>query len=259
MNKISLEEMSGERARAPQLKLNEIGINGQTGQFIYRDILGGKKQTPKGERYETREIGDSIKVVFLKVRRKLLAYQNDSNNLATNEHNHKSDFVTLFGVDGGAQRDSAENLREKFQNLRTVQVVYALYQGELVRLFIKGSSLGSESKEESEHDFYSYISSFKKDGRDDHFYECYTNLYKLKEDGKLGPYYCMGYKESERLSEEEMKAVAENMKKAFDFSVEIDNFYGNVERKETTEEEKKEDLPIVDYGEEELNPEDIPF
>lgn len=256
----TLEEMSGEKQASPRLALNEITINGQTGSFRMRDVKGGLIEGSDGKkRYAERDLGKEVEVVFLKIRRKLQAHQEGKRPLATNEHNAKTDLVTLFGHELGVQKGTAEQLRVQFPILKTVQVVYALYENELVRLFVRGSSLGSKSKPEGIADFYSYISGFKKNGRNDHFYECYTKLLSLQERGKLGPYFCMTYQEGDKLSADEMQVVQANMTIAYDFAKEVDAYYSG---DKVTAKASESVLPTVEYpedDEEDLNPEDIPF
>lgn len=261
MNKLSLEEMSGEKQRAPKLTLNEIIINGEKGVFKYRDVKGG--QDPETKRYNEFEIGEKIEVTFLKIRRKLMQHIEDARPYVTNEHNSKTDYVALFGVEGGTRRGTAAELRDEFEGLRTVQVVYALYKGELVRLFVKGASLGSKAKEKTgEHDFYSYVASFKDEGRDDHFYEVITELTPLEEKKAGRSYYCLRYKEGRKLDTDEMESVEENMKIAFEYCKSVDDYYKKDEIERPAQNSQPSKIPNtdMDYPEEEqINPEDIPF
>lgn len=262
MSEPTLEQMSGERKPSPRLQLNEIGLNGNTGEFVFRDVKGGLQEIEGRKRYAQKTLGNEVEVVFLKVRRKLMAHQKDARPLATNEHQSKTDYVRLFGLQTGAESNTAEALREKYQQLKTIQIVYALYEGELVRVFVKGASLGSNNKASENLDFYTYLSSFKKDGREDHMYECKTKLYSVKESGDMGQnYYCMSYKEGEKLGEADMVKVRENMKIAFDFSQEVDAYYGNKSVTFTKPvQDKTDEAGGYEYPDEEgLNPEDIPF
>lgn len=267
MSNPTMAEMSGERPKSPTLKLNEIGINGQTGKFIFRNVLGGLKPHPEDNQkqiYETRELGTEIDVVFLKVRRKLTQFRRGEKNLQTNEHSHKKDWVTLYGLDTGVLQGTAEDLRAQYDKLRTVQIVYALYEGELVRVFVKGSSLGSENKADGTMDFYSYISSFKRDERDDHMYDFVTTLKAVKETGDLGPYYCMTYVEKGKVDDETAKLAEEKMVVAYNYSKEVDEYFDKDKKREVT---PTSQLPTIDmdeeesddYPEEDINPDDIPF
>ena len=229
---MDLEKMSGERKQIPQLKLNQIRFNGQSGEFMYKDILKGFKEEDGKKTYEEISIGKEISVIFLKIRRKLVAFRKDEKPLTSQEHNSKESMITLYGNSVVEVSDN-DTLREKYPALKTQQILYVLYKGELVRLIAKGSALGSKVKDEKVHSFYTYIGSFKEDGKDDHFYECYTNLYGVEEKSDLGTYQSMSFKAGEKLIDEEMKAVEENMKKAFDYRVEVDAYF-NKDKKEIT-------------------------
>lgn len=278
----SLEEMSGEKTTgsSPKLLLNEIRINGTSGKFLYKNILAGKKEDASGkEKYEETQIGDYVDLIFLKVRRKLSQFKKGGDSLNTNEHGHKSDFVTMFGlkdVQGKYQikKGIASDLREEYQGLKTIQIVYALYAGELVRLIVKGSSLGSEAKPEDVLDFYSYISSFKKGERDDHFYECYTKLVSTSEEGEQGTYYSMTFSEAEKVTDDVMQLVTEKMTIAFNYAEEIKEYTGSkddnvkkegaetIETMETIEYDNGEGQEYHDEGNttpEGSKPEDVPF
>jgi len=256
---MDLEKMSGERKQIPQLKLNQIRFNGKDGEFMYKDILKGFKEENGKKTYEEVSIGKEIAVTFLKIRRKLVAFRKDEKPLTSQEHNTKESLITLYGNSAVEVSDN-DTLREKYPMLKTQQIIYALYKGEMVRLIVKGSALGSAVKDEKVHSFYSYIGSFKEDSKDDHFYECHTNLYGVEETGDLGSYVAMSFKAGEKLSEEEMKAVSENMKKAFDYCVEVDAYF-NKDKEEIVKEEsaKPERTDGVEYPEEDINPDDIPF
>ena len=55
--------------------------------------------------------------------------------------------------------------------------------------------------------FYSYVSEFKKDGADDHFYDFITELFSVSENGDLGEYNSMSFKRGEALDEETKKLI----------------------------------------------------
>lgn len=154
-NEQDLAAMSGEAGYrgGRGLELNEVSLNGDgdvkeispgkyepVGGYFRKKILIGK---PKDEKPEEVKLGESITVVFLKIRRRLIERGNKGEVLrSTNEHNSKDDAVTLFEGSGKTAKRTngiASDLREKYEGLRTVQVVYALLvQGtgepELVKL-----------------------------------------------------------------------------------------------------------------------------
>lgn len=266
----SLQEMSGETKSAPRLDLNEIRLDGKTGEYVYISRLSGLQEQPDGKKkFPSRKLGNKIEVIFIRVRRKLRQYRKGEKALTTNEHTSKYDMLTLFG-EPTVIKGTNDTLREKFPLLKTNQIVYALFRDEisgvyeLVRLTIKGASLGSENKQKDVHDFYSYISSFKKGGADEHFYEHVTCLGVIEESGDLGSYYAMTFNQGQKLVEGEMGVVAENMKKVFDFTNLSDEYYKTKGVEELNKEKEKEraenpDVDTVDYPDDDISPSDIPF
>lgn len=265
MSSPTLKEMSGERDVAPVLKLNEIRVNGQTGQFMYKDILSGRNE--ETDKFAEKEIGPEANVVFLKIRRRLVQYRKDKKPLISQEHNSRYDTITLWGNEDGVVVGSNDDIRARFDGLKTQQIVYALYipkegEKELVRLIVKGSSLGSYAKNEETPSFYDYVSSFKEDGKDEHFYEYVTRLFSVKEDGQLGPYFAASFEKKEKITDEGLKDVEEAMKKAYTYCIDLDEFYGKKKSKEQLEKEgekEHDDIDTIEYPTDDIDLDDIPF
>lgn len=265
MSSPTLKEMSGERDIAPVLKLNEIRINGQTGQFMYKDILAGRNE--ETDKFKEEAIGTSISLVFLKIRRRLVQYRKDKKLLITQEHNSRFDTLTLWGDDEGVIVGPNDEIRKRFEGLKTQQIVYALYtskagEKELVRFIVKGSSLGSRVKTEETPSFYDYISSFKEDGKDEHFYEFKTKVYTVEEEGQLGKYYAASFEKGDKLTEGELEDVITFMTKAYDFCVSTDEFYKSKKIEEQLSEvgkQEQSDIDTIEYPTDDIDPQDIPF
>ena len=200
--------------RAPRtLELNEVSLNGDA-DAIERDgkldpqgrILpqAHPRRQPRDQKPEEVNLGTPIKVVFLKIRRRLVERTSKGEIIcSTNEHNSKADAVTLLRHRTKEQKHGiAEDIRKAFPGLRTVQIVYALLlhgtgEPELVRLTIKGASLGSEAKGEGVPTFYEYISSFP-DG--EHMWEYVTELHPVIEEGAK-TYFAIDFKRGQKLEE----------------------------------------------------------
>lgn len=259
INKKKLSEMSGENESggAPKLVLNQIRFNGKKGVYVYEDVKGGLiEDSSTGKKsYAKKNLGNDIDVVFLKIRRRLYQFRKDEKPRVTNEHNHSGARVVLFGdkIENGI----ASELREKYPQLRTQQIVYGLYQGELIRLVVKGASLGSKAKAKGVDDFYTYLAKYKGE---DHFYENTTNLTVGEEAGELGEYYVMNFAKGRKLTETEIEeAVTPNMETAFNFCQESDHYYLSRMPKEL-EKEHKETPAVAEYVDVDEIPEgDIPF
>lgn len=255
-----LSKFSGEEyyQKPPQLVLNEITINGKTGNYRMRNVIGGLKEVTKGKqtvrKYEEKDLGSKIELVFLKIRRRLSHYKKGERSLMTSEHNYKGDFVTLWG--DTVEKGTAEELRTAHPELRTQQIVYAIYNKELVRVIVKGSSLGSQDKAENVPTFYDYISSFKKDKDgnkiDEHFYQYNTVLTSIEESSDLGPYFAINFNRGEKLSEEMMDIVEQDMKRVHNYCLAVDEYYSKAQAKdEVAKGVIEEALDVIDYGSDE--------
>jgi hypothetical protein len=276
---------SGESTyRAPRaLELNELLINGDAdveetapGQFIRKGgnfrkrILVGKA---RDQRPEEEKLGDRVQVIFLKVRRKLVQRGDLGKILySTNEHNTANEVVDLFGENGFIESGSAKALRERYPGLRTIQVVYALFldgakEPELVRITIKGASLGSDAKTPDANSFYQYLSSY---AREDHWWEYVTELSAILEKGQKS-YFCMDFARGQKLDEKFQALALEKMKEVHFRIVEIDEARkakraANTDRVVVAEDDT--DMPARDPALDEdggadrgspPNPDDIPF
>lgn len=268
--------MSGTRP----LTLNEVSINGdggvsevspgkyeRKGGFFRKRILIG---APKDQKPEEVNLGPRIQVVFLKIRRKLVERGREGEIVRTTvEHNSPYDATILYEKDTKEKKAGvAKDLRAQFPNLRTVQIVYALLltearEPELVRVTIKGASLGSEVKEKDVPDFYSYISSYTGD---DHFYQYKTNLTPILEKGKQD-YFAVNFTRGEKLSEKSYEIALEQMKKVHENCKEVDmQRAARITRDATVDDvvpEALADAPPydtgIDYPKDDINPDDIPF
>lgn len=281
---------SGEATyRAPRpLELNEILINGDAeaeevvengvtklvrrGGYFRKRLLINKARDQKPEEMK---LGERVQVVFLKVRRKLVERsQGGKIVLSTNEHNTATDVVDVYGEDGKLiESGSAKAIRERYTGLRTIQIVYGLLiQGtnepELVRITIKGASLGSDAKTPDANSFYQYLSRFSKD---EHWWEYVTELSAVLEKGAKA-YFCMDFTKGAKLDERYLKHALEKMKEVHTRIVEIDESRrakraANSDRQTTAEDpvDTPAHDPALDEGagvdapKDDINPDDIPF
>jgi hypothetical protein len=281
----NITNMTGVQNRRPEYKLNEVTFNGQTGVFVKRCLLEDKIKSDDGkEIYKTVDLGKELEVVFLKHRRKLAQFIKNKPSLNTNEHNHKDDMVMLFGVDTKPIKGIASDLRETYPGLKTNQIVYCFVPSlkEIVRLTIKGSSLGSENKPEGVLSYYSYLNSF---GDSEHNWQYKTLLKPSAETSSLGAYYAIQFVRGEKLADEQIEKVAKMIEEVHNKVVAIDAYYQQrLPSKEDTQVVNEKERVIqygedvkkwekdhegqgnkqnivdgVEYPEEEINPEDIPF
>ncbi|MBV9825181.1 MAG: hypothetical protein JO001_05860 [Alphaproteobacteria bacterium] len=268
-----------------RLSLNTVSLNGNAdieerdGEYI---TLGGyfrKRLTAeqkKGEKPEEVKLGNSIKVIMLKIRRAL--QERDGERLArwTSEHDGVDDIVELRSAyDKEVEVGSARRLREKYGNLRTVQNVYGLLldgtkEPESVKIQIKGAALGSEAKADDVPTFYQYVSSFGKnaDGEKEHLRQFATVLSAVKEKGKTGKaYFTINFTRGEQLAAD-MQAVADAALRDIHGKIVAQDQArsARIKAMKATPEvvaegnaEPEADEAASDYPAEDINPDDIPF
>jgi len=277
----NLDEMTGASNYSnKRLTLDTLSINGDgdikevNGKYVPQGgyfRLALTSQQKKNEKPEEVKLGSEVKVVFLKIRRVLQERSGDKVIRWTNEHNTADDVVELGTSESKATEiASARNLREKYPNLRTIQIVYGLLledgkSPQKVKIRIKGASLGSEAKQDGVHTFYTYVASFDR-ANDEHLRNHVTILKAIKEESKK-TYYCINFIKGTRLDETTQKIADSALIEMHDILSEQDKV-----RKEKFEKRKtpvaegvdeipsgQDDVQPIDYPEDEINPEDIPF
>lgn len=253
MTKEQMAQMSGEgQYKRPQLlKLKSLKLNGDTGKFVITHLDEEKGADGK---YRKEEIDGVPEVVFLKVRRRLIESTRDGLVRSTSEHNSTNDTVVLFNQkDNTTEKGTSKELREKYEVLRTEQIVYCRYNGNIVRLSVKGASLGSNTKAKTTTDFYTYLSSFQGT---EHFFETTTKLVPVQE-GETRTYWCIDFKRGTLLTDEQLAKVGEDMEKVFNSCKSFDEYYQVATPAKIKEDQQSESA--VEYPEEELDAKDIPF
>lgn len=267
--------------RSPQYKLDELHVQGdvskskmwpiEVGHFKLKNTAG----EPDGENgYAQKDLGAEVQVVFLKIRRKLSKYwKSPKTSWNTNEHDRGQDVVSLYGVDGGEKVGVADDLRKMYEELRTQQIIYCFVPSlnKVVRLIVKGASLGSENKAEGVMGFYDYLNSFNKDNA--HVHEYITILKGIPE----SDYYTIQFVRGEKLTDERIAKINGLIDVVHDKVTEIKKYYdeknakfiakpaeSSVKTIPTIQIDADVDTGSVDpnaiqYPDEEINIEDIPF
>jgi hypothetical protein len=225
----ALAEMSGEnqikqiRYTVPSLK-----FNGSTDAWSFLTIDDQKQ-------FHAEEIQAPIEVTFLKLRRVLQAYekaQGGGIRTYTNEHNARGDSLTLFERKAGDQkarmidRGNIDELKSKYPNLRLKQNLYVLYKEKVVKIGIRGKSLGG---------LYDYLKdSF---GKGEHMHQYTTKLESHEETNEGGlVYYVIDFIRGEL---GDMKVIAEKMQEVHDNLTAQDTNFKNSAQ---TEEEKAKEI-----------------
>ena len=156
--------------------LNRVSLNGnadaienEKGELVrptisYRkQIFVGKEQD---EKPVSEELGSPIEVIFVKSRRRLVARDSQGFQImSTSQHSGTTSIVALYKEGKVIDTGVAKDLREKYEDLRTVQETYVIMpDGELALLIAKGSALGSKTRDEALPTFYDYIQDLHKSG-----------------------------------------------------------------------------------------------
>ncbi len=264
--------MSGTRG----IVLNEVSLNGdgeakevspgtfqRVGGFFRKRLLVGN---PKDQKPKEIELGKEINVVFLKIRRKLVERGEKGKIVrSTSEHNSPKESVVLYEGEN-KEPGVASDLRVKYPKLRTVQIVYALLclgegEPELVKLTIKGASLGSEVKAKDVPDFYEYISSFSGE---EHFYQYKTVLTPVLEQGAKA-YFAINFKRGDKLGDKSYAFAMDRMKQVHENCTALDTqramriVAGATDPDIVPEPDADAPADKPDYPVDDINPDDIPF
>lgn len=283
-----LDAMTGiGEGGAPAFVLDQLSLNGDA--EIVETPEGFKpkggffrvlklKNNKKNEKPAEERLGDSVQVVFLKIRRALQQRSTDGKlRLWTSEHSSPDDVVELRSSESQkVMIGSARALRDKFEGLRTVQYVYALLlrgsttEPELVKIKLKGSALGSEVKSEDVKSFYDYIYEERKDaeGKKEHLRHYVTELGSLKEQGKKA-YFTVTFERGEKLPDEWCKLSDDTLREVHSKLVAIDAARDrriSAAAKQGAEKapvepaiQIDEDIPADTTTGDDINPDDIPF
>jgi hypothetical protein len=257
-----LDQMSGLSQQNAQLfKFDEISINGSKGSFVIKrktqDLVevAGKKKYPKDS------LGESVSLVFLKKRRLLVEVGEKGKSIrTTNEHNHPMSTVTLFQEDKN-EVGIAKALREKYPKLHTREVIYAmdLKTKQIYRVIFKGASLKIQEDKEKVVGvtyLYDYLQSFK--GEDERFYLYETVLTPIELSGELGTFYAINCQRGRKITDKEFAIIASEIKKINQNCEEADKKY-QTSMVVTVAPVVAPEMDVIDYGEEEINVDDIPF
>jgi hypothetical protein len=199
--------MSGDSGggKAPRYRVPLIKFDGNTGEF--------RKIDP--ETKDATPLPKQIEIVILKNRKKLEDYDS---GLSTNEFNGLHQKVTLFKSDDGkfsrVAVDVPTVLKEDYPTLKTQEVLYVLFEGEICQLVVKGGSSTN---------FYSYRDVLKD--LDQHTFEVMTVVgsESAKNPKNKKSYYRMTFTNSDLsmtldVVEENMNVVNENLKKIDDYN-----------------------------------------
>ncbi len=236
-----MARMSGERSEAPRYELPIVRLDGREGKFYKIVKDEGSSETQK------IELAGVIKGTPLKFRRVLNSFT-DEVSFFTNEHNTWKDIVTLFerreGKNGSkiqmVDTASVGELREKYQDLKMVQIIYFLEEnGEIVKLQVKGKGLSN---------LFEFMKEMKDESKG-HMFEYLLSIGIKEEEGKLGTFYSMTFETDKKI--EKLDDVAAKMEEVSSKLLEIDEYFKAQTPPATVDKDipEKEDIPVIVEGE----------
>jgi len=235
INKEELAEMSGETSfrRPSRYIVPLISLNGNEGKF-YKNIL-----TDEGsEKIALKE--DEIEGVILKIRRVLTQFGKNE-RYYTNEHDSWKDKLILFHAkDGNVSKideGTTEAIRNAHQELRYTSHIYFLSNKEVVKLVVRGSSVGN---------FIEFTNGQFKPN--EHLFDFKIKIKPQQQSNEsLGTtYYAMQFEKGDKI--EDLTEVAEKIKEVNNAIIKQSDYY----KKPKDDNEKEitvEDIPVINTDE----------
>lgn len=240
-------------------RYDEVKMGGSSGVFNLTRFSKDKV----GDAYESVKCEEPVKVVFLKVRRKLVEFEEKTLVRTSHEYNSPKQLITLSDGSQGEEKE----LKKQFPKLKAHIVIYALYKhgGETmtVKIPVSGSSLFTDDDDQPLR-FYNYMQTF---GKDEFTFEYMTVMKSSAMQGDNGTYYAMEFARGEKLDDSALMFVEKSAEK---LAGEIESEDASNAKRlpkiwskaEAAVDKKFNDLTSgseIAYPEEDINPDDIPF
>jgi hypothetical protein len=243
-------------------KLNEVKMSGNDGKFSLREILGQKGEDGK---YPVQELGNVFKGVILKMRWRLTRYEETkgakgdpiSITYMTSEFDDKNtDTVILFN---NGEKGIAADLKAKHQ-LGSQRVLYVFVPGlkQTVRLIVKASALTAENNPDRDKEgkaiekalgLFEYIDGFNDSGTFLHeFVTEFKGVYREDPKNPRKSYWAMTFLRGAEVQAENKPRVVEMIKEVHE-KIGL----GAPAVAAVVDEDR------IDYPQEDINPDDIPF
>jgi hypothetical protein len=254
-----MEGMDNSKPRRPVYDVPEIKFNGNNGTFS-RSVYDKSTKTRNDEPLKA-----PLNFVILKKRRVLSSFSKTKASHFSTEHDGPNDVIGLFkNFNNYTELDKvgvAKVLREENPLLKTKEIAYVLYNKEICKLSIKGSSLS---------EYYDYQNKLRdEDARS--FSVITTVKASEPQDGPKDKYYKLVFSKKENIEDEAALLKIETaMKTVSDKLSEIDA-YNTTQFSSATKvpaatveavnkvPSTNQPLDTIEYPEEDINPEDIPF
>jgi hypothetical protein len=227
--KQELADLSDDKSTksAPKFPLPSMRINGKTGGFFCTVLdKDGSLKINESDGKSLLQKVENPSGVILRVRKAYQHIGGDYQLFSTEGANTPKAKFTIFEKREGAKGDVIQaifsgtptEIKAKFPEIKMVQIVYFLLKdsGELVRLKIKGMSLGN---------VFDYFKEFENN---EHSFEYYTILGEKKGKNKFGSFITATFTRGEKV--EDFTLVKENMKLIADKISEIETYQAEREQ-----------------------------
>lgn len=262
----------GNQERVEPLILNEIRLNGETGNLTLVDLLGGKKDKEgnpdeKGKFIE-RGVKAPIRGVIIKMRWKMQKWDNKLEKyITTSEFDNKNtDEVVVFG---SKERGLAVDIKAKY-DLPSIRVlyVYSPVQKQTFRIPVKASALTGDKNPNGEKGLFDYESELTKKNLDICFvYTKFDIVHREKNIEKKikQSHYTYSFSEDGAVPIEEHGTILEQVNSTWEKTTgQAKNFaktYAEAGKSEPDYNEEDYHTPANDiqYPTQEIDPNDIPF
>lgn len=233
-------------------KLPALRVNGKTGEVLLTHL-----DQEKGENGYPQEVLEApIDLIFMNIRRKLVKGDNNGLVYASSEHNQKGDVVSVYNFQTQkTEVGDSDTLREGL-DLKTEQVVYALYNDKVIRVSIKGTSLRKLKESDG---FYSYLQSFGEN-RDWYKYKTRLGVFKNEENG----YYGFSFTRAKE-SHDKVEEVVNHVRAIASYTTAHDAQVTKQVNQPAQQAPVVSDIPLPeenqnkDFDNETIDPDDIPF
>lgn len=255
-----LKEQSGVQAGGTRLPvLNRVALNGNADAVevegtdtMKRPPVNYRKMIMVGKdsdaRPETEDLGSPIEVTFVKIRRRLIARDSQGFQvMSSSQHGHPTHTVVIWSDNKMIAKGPAREMREKYEDLRTVQEVYILLpDGELALLIVKGAALGSKTRDPKLDSFYDYLQKLDKEGG---IFMRKTILAGVLEKGAKD-FYTMTFEMGRPCTDEELASVLDQSDELSETIAKYDEEQASIAFTDGEEVEDDAELPFESEGDE---------
>ena len=180
-----------EKSHISLLKLDEILLDGETGEWSIKHLTKSKIKTEDGkEKYPVTPIqGSSIEVIIIKKGLKKSSKKGDMGKVLsqTGEYINKEKPAYYFNYENGNKKSTIipADILGQGTGFKNSQIMYVLYEKNLYRLILNGKKVAREDGiHNDQNNFFGYIWSFDKDNKS---YKVSTKIEAVKMKNPTNP------------------------------------------------------------------------